>query len=102
MYFKLKTIMKKKDPYESVADLRSASNFMRVTGILGAAVLFLIAFFYSNEFSAYLIVYTILSLISGIVTYVVLNALATITECSVYQSNILRKKELEELEKNDK
>jgi len=90
--------MKKKDPYESVADLRSASNFMRVIGILGAAVLFLIAFSYRNEFTANLIVYSLLSLISGIVTSVVLNALATITECFVYQSNILRKKELEELE----
>jgi len=94
--------MKKKDPYESVADLRSASNFMRVTGILGAAVLFLIAFTYRNEFTVNLIVYSLLSLISGIVTSVVLNALATITECFVYQSNILRKKELEELERNEK
>lgn len=90
--------MKKKDPYESVADLRSASNFMRVIGILGAAVLFLIAFTYRNEFTVNLIVYSLLSLISGIVTSVVLNAFATITECFVYQSNILRKKELEELE----
>ncbi len=94
--------MKKKDPYESVANLRSVSNFIRVSGILGAVLLFIIAFNYSSDFSIYLIVYAILTLITGIVSYVVLNALATITECSVYQSNILKKKELEELEKKDK